>query len=92
MSSLNVMPNLNTRVSGPVGPIGSNGTPAKKGKMFKWIMIILVVLVVFYFLKKSRSGSRGSGESCKFHSDCKNKNCKCKNGKAMCPRFNKVCV
>jgi hypothetical protein len=85
MSSVNGMPILNV----PVNSL--NGTPAKKGKMFKWILAIIVILVVLYFLRNSRRKGRSSGESCRYNSDCQNKNCKCRNGKALCSRYNKVC-
>ncbi len=86
MSSVNGMPILNAQVSGPTA------TPAKKSKMFKWILAILIVIVILYFFKKSRRTGRESGETCRYHSDCKNKNCKCRNGKALCSRYNKVCA
>lgn len=86
MSSINGMPNLNAPVNGAVG------TPAKKSKMFKWIIAIIVILVVLYFLRQSRRTGRNSGESCRYNSDCKNKNCKCKNGKGLCSRYNRTCA
>jgi hypothetical protein len=86
MSSVNGMPIFNTAVN------GSNGIPAKKGKMFKWIIAIIIILVVLYFLRNSRSKGRSSGESCRYNSDCQNKKCKCKNGKALCSRYNKTCA
>ena len=86
MSSVNGMPNFNAPAN------VSNGTPAKKSKMFKWIIAIIVILIVLYFLRNSRRKGRASGESCRYNSDCKNKNCKCKNGKALCSRYNKTCV
>ena len=86
MSSINGIPNLNAPVNGPVG------TSAKKGKMFKWIFAIIIVILVLYFFKRSNTNTRNSGESCRYHSDCKNKKCKCKNGSRMCLATNKVCV
>lgn len=86
MSSVNGMPIFNTAVNGTVA------TPAKKSKMFKWIIAIIVILIILYFLRKSRRNGRASGESCRYNSDCQKKNCKCKNGKALCSRYNKTCA
>ena len=86
MSSINGMPILNSSIS------RSNTTPGKKNKKIKWILIILIIIVILYFVQKSRRIGRASGETCRYNTDCKNKNCKCKNDKTECAKYNKVCA
>ncbi len=85
MSSIYGVPNFNTQA------VGVNGQPSKS-KMFKWIIPIIVILVIVYFFRNMRTTGRRSGDSCRYHSDCKNKYCKCKNNKTLCSRYNKVCA
>jgi hypothetical protein len=70
-------------------------TQAKKqeNKLYKQLFIAAIVIcLILFFLKRSSKNTRNSGESCRYHSDCKNKNCKCKNGKKMCLAINKTCA
>ncbi len=88
MSSVNGMPNFNSQV------FAQTGTQAKKKGMTKWIVIIIIILCVLYFFRNSRStrsANRLTGETCRYSGDCKNKYCKCRNGGAVCSRYNRVC-
>ncbi len=65
----------------------------QENKLYKQLIVITIVIcLIFFFLKKSSRNTRNSGESCRYHSDCKNKNCKCKNGSNMCLAISKVCA
>ena len=86
MSSVNGMPNFNSQV------FASTSKPAKKSNMMKWIIIIVIILCVLYFFRTSGSGNRLSGETCRYHMDCKNKYCKCRNGGTVCTKYNRVCA
>jgi hypothetical protein len=65
----------------------------QENKLYKQLIVgAIVICLIFYFLKSSSKNTRNSGESCRYHSDCKNKNCKCKNGSNMCLATSKRCT
>lgn len=65
----------------------------RKNKLYKQLIVgAIVICIIFYFLKKSSANTRNLGESCRYNSDCKNKNCKCKDGTNVCLAISKVCT